>query len=61
MAVVHQRHLDPDRLAAAITRAVTDTAIASAADRLGQLIRTEDGVDEAVRQLETIAARNPVR
>lgn len=58
---VHQRHLDPDRLAAAITQAVTDTAIATAADRLGQLIRTEDGVDEAVRQLETIAARNPVR
>lgn len=58
---VHQRHLDPDRLAAAITQAVTDTAIATAADRLGQLIRTEDGVDEAVRQLETIAARYPVR
>jgi sterol 3beta-glucosyltransferase len=58
---VHQRHLDPDRLATAITQAVTNTTIATAADRLGQLIRTEDGVDEAVRQLETIAARNPVR
>jgi sterol 3beta-glucosyltransferase len=57
---IGQRHLDPDRLAAAITQAVTDTAIATAADRLGHLIRSEDGVREAVHQLEAIAARHPV-
>jgi sterol 3beta-glucosyltransferase len=58
---IHQRHLDPDRLAVAIEQAVTDTQIAAAAERLGQLIRAEDGVHEAVRQLETIAAQHPVR
>jgi hypothetical protein len=36
-------------------RAVTDTAVAAAADRLGQLIRVEDGLGEAVRHLENIA------
>jgi len=58
---VHQRHLDPDRLAAAITQAVTDTRLTTTAHRLGHLIRTEDGVHEAVHQLETIAAQPPAR
>lgn len=58
---LHQRHLDPDRLAAAIERAVSDTTFAIAADRLGQLIRAEDGVREAVRQLETITAQYPAK
>jgi sterol 3beta-glucosyltransferase len=58
---LHQRHLDPDRLAAAIERAVSDTTFAIAADRLGQLIRAEDGVHEAVRQLETITAQYPAK
>ena len=52
---VDQRRLDPDVLAAAIERAVTDTGLATAAGRLGALIRAEDGVRDAVRQLETIA------
>jgi sterol 3beta-glucosyltransferase len=58
---IHQRHLDPDRLAAAIQRAVTDIQISVVADRIGHLIRAEEGVHEAVRQLETIAAQHPVR
>ena len=53
---IHQRHLDPDRLAAAIEHAITDTQIAAAADRLGHLVRGENGVHDAIRQLETIAA-----
>ncbi|MBB4911594.1 glycosyltransferase [Actinophytocola algeriensis] len=56
-APVGQRHLDVDRLAAAIEQAVRDTRLASAATRLGRQVRAEDGVREAVRQLETIAAR----
>ncbi len=52
---VHQRRLGPDVLAAAIERATTDTGLAAAAGRLGALIRDEDGVRNAVRQLETIA------
>ncbi len=51
---IHQRHLGPDQLAAAIGQAVTDTALATAADRLGHLVRAEDGVGEAVRQLESL-------
>jgi sterol 3beta-glucosyltransferase len=58
---IHQRRLDPDRLAAAIDRAATDPALAIAADGLGQLIRTENGVHEAVRQLEEIAAQQTTR
>lgn len=42
-------------------QAVADTHIATAADRLGHLIRAEDGVREAVRQLEIIAAQHPAR
>lgn len=58
-APIDQRHLDADRLAAAIEQAVTDTRLASAATRLGRLVRAEDGVHDAVRQLEAIAARHP--
>jgi sterol 3beta-glucosyltransferase len=58
---IHQRRLEPDRLAAALEHAVTNTRIAAAADRLGHLIRAEDGVHQAVRQLEMIAAQHPVR
>lgn len=58
-APIRQRHLDADRLAAAIEQTVTDTRLASAATRLGQLVRAEDGVHDAVRRLETIAARHP--
>jgi sterol 3beta-glucosyltransferase len=58
-APIDQRHLDADRLATAIDRAVADTRLASAATRLGRLVLAEDGVHEAVRQLETIAARRP--
>jgi UDP:flavonoid glycosyltransferase YjiC (YdhE family) len=53
---IDQRLLDPDRLAAAIEQAVTDTALTTNADRLGNHIQAEDGVREAVRRLETIAA-----
>lgn len=57
-APIDQRRLDPDRLAAAIHRAVTDATLAAAADRLGRLVRAEDGVRTAVLQLETIAAQH---
>ena len=52
---VHQRRLEPHVLAAAIERATTDTGLTTAAGQLGALIRDEDGVRDAVRQLETIA------
>jgi sterol 3beta-glucosyltransferase len=58
---LHQRHLEPDHLATAIAQAVTDTRLATAADQLGQLIRAEDGVHEAVRHLEAIAAQRSSR
>ncbi|AXB41567.1 glycosyltransferase [Amycolatopsis albispora] len=53
---IHQRALAPDRLAHAIGQVVADPAITTAAERLGRLVRAEDGVGEAVRQLEGIAA-----
>lgn len=50
-----QRHLDADRLAGAIERAVTDTRLAETAAGLGDRVRAERGVDDAVRRLAGIA------
>lgn len=51
-APLDQRALTADRLATAITRAVTDPAIASRATEIGGRIATEHGVAAAVRELE---------
>ena len=48
--------LTAGKLAAAITRAVTDEGIKSRADALGEQIRAEDGVGNAVRAVEEIIA-----
>lgn len=50
-APVPQKKLDPPRVAAAITAATTDPAIARAAATLGERLRAETGVADAVRWL----------
>lgn len=49
-----QRHLNADDLATAITRAATDTRLADRAADLGERIRAERGVENAVRELEIV-------
>jgi sterol 3beta-glucosyltransferase len=51
---IHQRHLSPGGLADAITHAVTDASMAAAAARSRERVCAEDGVHDAVRQLEAI-------
>ncbi len=51
---IRQRHLSPDRLATVIHEAVTAPDLATTATELGNRIRTERGVDNAVGQLERI-------
>ena len=46
------RRLTADRLAEAIHRAVTDTAMREKAARLGERIRAEDGIGRAVKVIE---------
>ena len=58
---IHQHRLDPGQLAAAIKHAVTNTTLATTANQLGQQIRDEDGVHDAVRQLEAVAAQHPTK
>ncbi len=48
-----RRNLTAEKLASAIDRAATDTAIRRRAAALGELIRAEDGVAEAVKVVET--------
>lgn len=50
-----QHRLNARNLAAAIRQAVRDTAMAGRAARLGERIRTEDGVTTAVKVLESLA------
>ncbi|NRQ37540.1 glycosyltransferase family 1 protein [Nonomuraea sp. NN258] len=52
-----QRRLTTEGLAAAIRQAVTDPAMAATSDRLGQMIRAEDGVTRAVKILESTGSR----
>ncbi|GIF42220.1 glycosyltransferase [Actinoplanes xinjiangensis] len=52
---IGQRHLTAPRLAAAIRRAVDDPAMITAARRLGEQVRCENGVATAVDMLERLA------
>jgi len=49
---IHQRRLTVGRLATAIESAV---ALTSSAEELGTLVRSENGVHEAVSRLEYVA------
>jgi sterol 3beta-glucosyltransferase len=51
-----QRDLNPTKLAHAIKTAISDPAMAAAAHEVGALVRTEPGVDHAVKIIE--AARS---
>ncbi len=51
-----QRYLNSEQLQKAITRAVTDTAIRSRAEEVAHLVRSEGGVTNAVKILESIAS-----
>ena len=57
-APIRQRQLTVDKLAAAITEAVTDPTLAKSAARLGELVRAETGTREAVDRLASIAAQS---
>lgn len=50
-APIPRSRLDPERLAKAITQAVNDPIIRQRADNLGAKIRTENGVEQAVRMV----------
>ena len=49
---VPRRQLNADRLAAAITGAVTDPGIQASASALGERIRAEDGIGRAIDIIE---------
>lgn len=51
-APLPQRDLDPIKLAGAIQTAASDPAMAVAAREVGDLVRTEQGVDHAVKVIE---------
>jgi sterol 3beta-glucosyltransferase len=53
---IRQRDLTAETLAAALTAAVTDPGMADRADRLGRLVRAENGTAAAVSVLETVHA-----
>ncbi|MEW4570411.1 glycosyltransferase [Tautonia sp. JC769] len=55
---VPQRRLTPDRLARAIGQATRDDAMRRRAERLGERIRAEDGVAQAVEVIETTLDRS---
>jgi sterol 3beta-glucosyltransferase len=55
---IMRRHLTPDRLAAAIERAVTDQVMQQHAATIGQQIRSEDGIVRAVQLIEKITAES---
>jgi sterol 3beta-glucosyltransferase len=50
---IHRNKLTVDKLAEAINQAVKDDAIRNNAIRIGQQIRAENGVESAVRMIET--------
>jgi sterol 3beta-glucosyltransferase len=50
---IRQRHLTADRLAAAIEQTIAEHTAAAA--ELGELVRAENGLRDAVRELETTA------
>jgi sterol 3beta-glucosyltransferase len=49
---VLQRKLTAEKLSHSIRQAITDTSMRQQAERLGQQIRSEDGVANAVRFVE---------
>jgi sterol 3beta-glucosyltransferase len=51
---IPQKKLTADKLAAAITAAVTDSSMIEKADGIGEQIRAEDGIGNAVRIIEKI-------
>ena len=58
---IHQSRLTAERLAAAVTHAVTDPAIRHAAAELGPRIATERGAAAAVDRLEALAQTRAAR
>ena len=58
---VPQPRLTPDRLAAALHHALTDTAVRAAATELGHRIRDEDGTAAAAAQLELLVLDGATR
>jgi len=55
--LIPRASLSAERLAHAIQQAVTDTAMRSKAAELGNTIRQEDGVGEAIRHIEHFGGR----
>ena len=55
---IPRRRLTAERLAAALTRAVTDEGMRARAAGLGERIRAEDGVRRAIAVIERHAARS---
>jgi UDP:flavonoid glycosyltransferase YjiC (YdhE family) len=58
---IPRRRLNADRLAGAITQAVTDQAMRRRAAELAAQIQAEDGIGQAVRLIEAIADRGKIR
>ncbi len=58
-APIPRRRLTADRLARAISVAVTDQSIRKRAAELGETIRAEDGVDNAVGIIDQALGRSP--
>ncbi len=56
---IPQKHLTPERLAAAIRLATSDQAMQERARAVGHTLQEEDGVAQAVRIIETIRAARP--
>lgn len=56
-APIAQRHLSVKNLAAAISVAVSDSAMANTAARVGATLRAEDGIARAVELIEAEVAR----
>ncbi|CAM2842385.1 glycosyltransferase [Saccharomonospora xinjiangensis] len=52
---IRQSALGPDSLARALDAALTDSSMAAAAGELGARVATEDGIANAVRELEQVA------
>jgi UDP:flavonoid glycosyltransferase YjiC (YdhE family) len=57
---IARRHLSTERLADTISTALTDQAMRARANSLGESIRAEDGIGNAVRAIgKYLRARNP--
>ena len=56
---IPQKHLTPERLAAALRLATSDQAMQERARAVGHTLKEEDGVAQAVRIIETIHAARP--